>query len=105
MCIRDRFGGVLKKDPVPVQASPDDVSAFEFGKYKVESEHFDDMSKREVNLWPSFSDRSKVVGVVKEHTVVEVVDYDYPDGYYEYCKITAGEKTGWLACEWLVKEE
>lgn len=76
-------------------------STFELGTYKVESTEFAYINPKEVNLWQSYSDRKKV-GSVKEHAVVEVTAYDEAN---DYCKITAGEQAGWMACNWLIKAE
>lgn len=76
------------------------VSTFEMGTYEVESEEFQHISPKEVNLWQSYSDRKKV-GAVKEHAVVEVTSHDDAN---DYCKVVSGEQTGWMACGWLVKQ-
>lgn len=79
---------------------PANVSTFELGTYKVESDEFEYISPKEVNLWQSFSNRKKV-GAVPEYAVVEVISHDSAN---DYCKVIAGEQTGWMACGWLVKQ-
>lgn len=79
---------------------PAKVSTFELGTYKVESEEFEFISPKEVNLWQSYSDRKKV-GSVNEHAIIEVTAHDDAN---DYCKVTSGEQAGWMACGWLVKQ-
>jgi ribosomal protein L40E len=74
-------------------------SNFELGTYKVASEDFAYMSSSEVNVWKSYSNRTKV-GPVSEGEVVEVTLHDNTN---DYCKIKTGSVTGWIACGWLVK--
>ncbi len=81
--------------PVPVQQS-----SFELGKYKVESEEFAYINPKELNLWKSYSDRTKV-GTVSEGSVIEVIEHDSKN---DYCKIKTDKSTGWVACGWLVKQ-
>ena len=76
------------------------TSNFELGTYKVESEEFRYMEQSEVNLWQSYSDRTKL-GAVSEGDIVEVTRHD-PNN--DYCLVTAGDEKGWMACGWLVKE-
>lgn len=80
--------------PAPVQQS-----SFELGKYKVESEEFAYINPKEINLWKSYGDRTKV-GTASQGSVVEVVEHDPKN---DYCKIKTDKSTGWVACGWLIK--
>lgn len=80
--------------PPPVQQSD-----FELGMYQVESEEFAYMSVKEVNLWKSYSDRTKI-GSVSEGDIVEVIGHDPKN---DYCRVKTVDYTGWMACGWLVK--
>jgi len=52
-----------------------------------------------VNVWQSYSDRTKV-GELVAGDIVEVTRHDSVN---DYCKVTVSEKIGWVACGWLVK--
>jgi hypothetical protein len=80
--------------------TPPVISSFELGSYLVESEEFQYIDPDVVNLWESYSNRTKV-GEVEAGDVVEVTRHDAVN---DYCRVTVGEQTGWMACGWLVKQ-
>lgn len=86
--------------PTPVSApKTTQVSDFELGTYRVESDEFQYLEVKQVNLWQSYSNRT-LVGKVSEGDVVDVTSHD-PEN--DYCKVTTENQTGWVTCGWLVK--
>jgi ribosomal protein L40E len=74
-------------------------SSFELGEYKVESEEFAYIESKTANVWKSYSDRT-LIGKINESDIVEVTKHDPTN---DYCKITANDIEGWIACGWLIK--
>ena len=64
----------------------------------IDAEDFQYMSSKKVNVWPSYSDRSKILGTVKQGDTVIVIGRDSAN---DYCQITKGSLKGWLACGWI----
>lgn len=75
------------------------TSNFELGTYRVESEDLQYIDPAVVNIWQSYSDRTKV-GELVAGDIVEVTRHDSVN---DYCKVAAEEQIGWVACGWLVK--
>lgn len=74
-------------------------SNFELGMYKVESDEFQYIESKTVNVWKNYSDRT-LIGKINQGDVVEVTRHDSAN---DYCKITADNIEGWIACGWLIK--
>jgi len=54
-------------------------------------------SMNQVNLWPSYDDRSKVVGKLENGDAVNLVDFDKANNY---CQVQQGAVRGWADCQW-----
>jgi predicted nucleic acid-binding Zn ribbon protein len=76
-------------------------SSFELGMYKVQSDEFQYIESRTVNIWKSFSDRT-LIGKINQGDVVEVTRHDPMN---DYCRIKTENITGWVACGWLIKDK
>lgn len=75
------------------------TSAPQYGTYRVEAAEFAEMDPKVVNLWASYSDRTKQ-GEVAEGQTVTVTNYN---NTHNYCYIETDTQEGWASCEWLVR--
>lgn len=64
----------------------------------IDSNEFEFMSSKEVNLRPSYSDRSEVVGKIKQWNTVIIIWYDSDN---DYCKIKKDKLEWWISCAWI----
>jgi hypothetical protein len=67
--------------------------------YSINTAELEDLSYQQINLWRSFSDRTKV-GVLDVSQDVNLISEDSQNNY---CQIKQDEVEGWLSCDWLLR--
>lgn len=99
-----RFADPIEKPTQQVSVNsfsanaPKEVNEWEGKTFVVDSEEFAYIEYKQVNLWPSFSDRSKVVGRLSQYDEVQVTAHNKGENY---CKVKKASVEGWTSCDWL----
>ncbi len=83
--------------PAPQNAPSDPFVATHY----VDPTEFGNGAIRELNVFRSYEDRTKVGELLGTHEV-EVTDRDEEN---DYCEVLNDEVKGWVACDWLIEIE